>query len=587
MKRSTPVLLVLSLSTCTGVEREPTPPVVKEVDPAPGGAATPGPKTPEPAASAEATPPPSAPREPPRLRVAFEGRCSALRASVIDDQVLVHMRHRKYDPQPPGFGDHLKIFRVEADGRPGEQLPIPPQYTQTSEASLSGIFSFAGRWPDQVYASVWVGSRGDYGTGMIRFDGKAWSGVHPLDPYDQVRGVLKWHQRSIVAIACEGDCERTVMPVIRGAPKGPRTDKLRGCESPWVHEAAAIEEGDFMAIVGCKEGLFAARWKPDQAAGETKRLPDLFGAQGVAYHVEHDGKDTFWLAASSSEKSKLIRSAPGKQEEVELPAGKALVDLAVDRSGAPWVLRSDQLLRREGETWAAEEVQVGSMRQLLGVEQGTPWVVGEALARGGAGEPWQRVEMPNSAFFPDRRLKLEHAEIDRAGDVWLDAELTVFRKEKGGAARYYSSVVTSRPIAQPLRCGEVLDDQEIEDFGPWPAGLTESCQKPLVLLLGQDKWKPGNTYPSYGKALRGAKDVGAPRFVELELDGLRIFGAIVDSAASAQALVARARKAQRWKFPETVCGDDAELARVGVKIHRELVADLQAGKLTEKTAPPP
>ena len=102
-----------------------------------------------------------------------------------------------------------------------------------------------------------------------------------------------------------------------------------------------------------------------------------------------------------------------------------------------------------------------------------------------------------------------------------------------------------------------------------------------MLLLTQKKWTPGNTYPSYGKALRGASDVGAPRFVELEAGGKLILGAIVDGESAAKALITRARKAQRWKFPETVCGDPAALASADFKIVRELAVDLTSGKLSE------
>ena len=87
--------------------------------------------------------------------------------------------------------------------------------------------------------------------------------------------------------------------------------------------------------------------------------------------------------------------------------------------------------------------------------------------------------------------------------------------------------------------------------------------------------------------MRGASDVGAPRFVELEIGGKLVLGAIVDNEASAKGLVARARKAQRWQFPETVCGDPPALARADVKIVRELAVDLTTGKLSEapRTAP--
>jgi len=154
------------------------------------------------------------------------------------------------------------------------------------------------------------------------------------------------------------------------------------------------------------------------------------------------------------------------------------------------------LWRRDGDKWVAEQVGLESMYDLLGLEQDTPWVLGQAVARGTASGPWQPVDVPSSLFFPDRRPAVTGADVDRAGDIWLDAEFTVVRRDKGAAGRYYRSVVTSRPVVKPLR----------------------------------------------------------------------------------------ARKAQRWQFPETVCGDPAALASADFKIVRELAVDLTSGKLSE--APP-
>lgn len=576
MRRFIPVVLVMSLSACKGVGKDPVPPAptAGREEPAPPGPA------PEPAPEV-APPKPKPVLEPPRLAVAFEGRCRGLAASVLDDQVLVHLAVNSDWSEPP------RIFRLDAQGQPAEELPRPPEHTLDPQISLSNVFSFTGRWPDQVYASVSVGSRGDYDTGFIRFDGKAWSGVHPLGPDDRVTGVLKWHDRSIVAIACDGECVAPKLPVIRGAPKGPRTDRLRealaACESVSLVDVAAIETGDLVAVAHCQYGdggVYAARWKPDELAGDVKRLLPP-GRPTRTFRVAHDGRETFWIGLGGDGKDALFRSTPGKWDEVETPAGKALADIAVDAGGSAWLLRTDGLWRREGEKWIAEQVSVGQMRRLLGVEQGTPWVLGEALARGVAGGPWHRVEVPAPAFFPDRRLSIGDAEVDRAGDVWLDANFTVIRKDKNAVGREYQSIVTSRPVTRPLRCGEVAMSQLKSMFVPWPTGADASCKRPLVLLQRQEQWKPGNTYPSYGKALRGATDVGAPRFAELEIGGERLLGAFVDDMTAAKGLIARARKAHRWKFPETVCGDEEVLTRAGVKIHRELAVELATGQLHE------
>lgn len=576
MHRPASLLSLLLAGGCTGVADAPDARV--PVDPPTPIAAEPGPEP----ATTPIVPAP-APAAPPRLSVAFEGRCGGLGTSVLDDQVLVHHAFRR----ERGYEDRLSLVRLDAQGVPAEALPEPPPNTARQDVTLSGIRGLRGRWPDQVYAAISVGTRGDYDTGFIRYDGKAWSGVHPFGPDDRVTGVLRWHQRSIVAVACDGECKTMKLPVIRGAPKGPRVDKLRaalsGCDEHTLVEVAAIEDGDLVAVGRCGSGdagLVAARWRPDDLVGEVHRLADPGFSLALA-RIAHDGREGFWIGLSGDGREVLVHSTPGRWLAVAGPPGTGLADLAVDPRGAAWLLRPDGLWRRDGDTWVAEQVGLTRMVDLLGVEQDTPWVRGEAYARGVAGGPWQRVELPPSQFFPDRRLEVVDAEVDRAGDLWLDAEFTVIRKDRVAMGRYYNAVVTSRPIARPLRCGEVLSDSLGATFVPWPTGLDPGCQRPLVLLLGQSKWKPGNTYPSYGKALRGASDVGAPRFLELELGGQRILGALVDGDASAKALVARARKAQRWQFPETVCGDPSALAAADVKIVRELAVDLAAGKLSE------
>ena len=581
MHRCQTVLSLMFVGACTGVAeapRAPTPapaPAVHAAEPTPATPAAPAPVVP--------APPPATP---PRLTVAFEGRCSGLGTSVLDDQVLVHQM-RRHD-RPGDYEPRLTLVRLDAQGVPAETLPEPPPYTARANISLSGVDRMYGRWPDQVYLAISVGSRGDYDTGFIRFDGKAWSSVHPFGPEDRVSGVLRWHQRSIVAIACTGECTAMKLPVVRGAPKGPRVDKLNaalaGCDAHTLVEVAAIESGDLVAVGRCDgsgdAGLVAARWRPDDLVGEVKRL----AAPGFAptrTRIAHDGRQDFWIAVAGSGPEVLVHSAPGRWDVVEGPPGAGLGDLAVDPRGAAWFLRPDRLWRRDGEKWVAEEVGLAAMQDLLGVEQDTPWVRGEAIARGSAGGGWQRLELPPSHFFPDRRLEVMDVEIDRAGDLWIDTQFTVIRKDKVEMGRYYNSVVSSKPVPRPLRCGEVLLEPLGAPFAPWPQGFDASCQRPLVLLQNQRKWKFGNTYPKYGKAVRGASDVGAPRFVELEIGGKLVLGALVDGESSAKALVARARKAERWQFPETVCGDPAALARADVKIVRELAADLATGKLSE------
>ncbi len=593
MRPSSSVLLFMSLSSCTSVTDAPAaPPPVSPQEPA---TATPAP-TPTPAEPIAATPVAAMPvAGPPHLAVAFEGRCGGLAASVLDDQVFVH--HVSELLLPPGsdriYADHVLLARLDANGQPTETLPEPPPNAVDPKIELSGLFGLAGRWPDQMYAAVSIGTRGDYDTGYIRFDGKTWAGVHPLGPEDHVTGILPWHDRSIVAVATVGERKVDRLPVIRGAPKGPRTDKLSAampsCERVTMVDIAAAPTGDLVALARCDYttdlGLYAARWRPDDLAGEIKRLAPPGDGVGRSY-IAHNGQQDFWIAFETTKL--LMHSTPGRWDPVEAPPGEGLAGLAVDPRGAVWFLRPGGLWRRDGDKWLAEDVQVAAMQDLLGVENDTPWVRGTTFARRSADGSWQRAELPTSAFFPERRLTAMSAEVDRAGDLWIDADFTVIRKVKNAVGRNYHSVVTSRPVPRPLRCGEVLLEALPTMFAPWPVGADATCQRPLVLLQRQKRWKPGNTYPAYAKAMRKATDIGAPRFVELEIGGTLVLGAIVDSLPAAKALTARARKAQRWQFPETVCGDPAALARADGKIVRELALDLAAGTLSESspTIPP-
>lgn len=592
MRPSSSVLLFMSLSSCTGVTDAPAaPPPVSPPEPETTTPTPDAPALPIAARPVAATPVAATPvAGPPHLAVAFEGRCGGLAASVLDDQVFVH--HVSELLLPPGsdriYAPHVLLARLDASGQPTETIPEPPPNAVDPQTELSGLFGLAGRWPDQVYAAVSIGTRGDYDTGYIRFDGKTWAGVHPFDPLDQVSGILPWHDRSIVAIACNGECKVDKLPVIRGAPKGPRTDKLSAampsCERITLVDIAAAPTGDLVALARCNYtpdlGLYAARWRPDDLAGEIKRLAPPGSSGGLA-RIAHNDQQDFWIALEAAKL--LIHSTPGRWDPVEAPPGKGLADLAVDPRGALWFLRPDGLWRRDGDKWLAEDVQVEAMRDLLGVEQDTPWVLGTTFARRSADGSWQRAELPTSAFFPERRLTVQTVEVDRAGDLWIDADFTVIRKDKNAVGRNYHSVVTSRPVLRPLRCGEVLLEALPTMFAPWPTGADATCQHPLVLLQRQKRWKPGNTYPAYAKAMRKATDIGAPRFVELEIGGTLALGAIVDSLPAAKALAARARKAQRWQFPETVCGDPAALARADGKIVRELALDLAAGTLSESS----
>lgn len=600
MRPYSPVLLFMSLSSCTDVADAPaeSPPVdvLQPSIPRPEPTPTP-PVEPVAATPVAAKPVAEAPVVgPPRLSVAFEGRCSGLAASVLDEQVFAHHVTREDLPRGSDFDyqEHIALVRLDANGQPVETLPEPAPHTADAIVALSGLDALVGRWPDQVYAAVGIGSRGDYHTGYIRFDGKAWTGVHPLGPSSYALGIIPWHERSIVAVTYGGEPDVLRLPVVRGAAKGPRTDKLSAalvsCGGARLVDVAAVPTGDLVALARCDDytdgSVFGARWRPDDLAGEIERLTDpAFGFQRG--FIAHDGKQDFWLALVGTS-NVLIHNTPGRWDPVELPPGKGFADLAVDPGGAVWYLQPGGLWRREADRWVAEEVPLEGMRELLGVEQGTPWVRGTTVARGAAGGPWHRVELPSSVFFPGRRLEIDSAEVagaevDRAGDIWLDTNFTVVRKERTELGRYYGSVVTSRPVVRPLRCGQVLLAPMRAVFSPWPVGADASCQHPLVLLQPQTQWKPGNTYTTYARAMRGATDIGAPRFVELDLSGTLVFGAIVDSDPAAKALVARARKADRWQFPETVCGDPAALADADAKIVRELTLDLAVGTLSESS----
>jgi len=66
------------------------------------------------------------------------------------------------------------------------------------------------------------------------------------------------------------------------------------------------------------------------------------------------------------------------------------------------------------------------------------------------------------------------------------------------------------------------------------------------------------------------REIGAARFIEIEIAGAMFVGGYVDTEEAATALVLAARKLRSSSYPEVICGDPEVLTSVGATVHREL-----------------
>lgn len=560
---------VLALFAACDRPPEPTappPPTANNAPAAPAPASEPAPVA--------VTPPPPAPASK-QLRVAFEGRCTGLGASVLDGEVFVHYRE-EYPNRRTVIG------RLGADGRPAEFLPVPRE--DLTADTLTGIDELAGRWPHQVFMRIGTGERGGYENSYLRLADGAWQRVDPFGAAGEVHRLYPWHSNSILAVGCgDESCRDERWAVIRGAPKAPRLDGVKQALGACRHSLDAVRvlpTGPIVAVWRCDwardldpalaDKRIAVRYTPEAPQGDVHALPGYkdLGSTTLA----DDGKDTVYIALTDSEHpGVMLASTPGGWREQIAPPPGGITDFVVDRNGEPWVLQWTTAWRLSKGAWVPEPIGLERMHGLLAMTTDAPIVRAETLARRDADGKWVPLAYPTSTLFADQRFTdIGAPYVDAGGDVWLSASYAVKRRSDKSPKYRFNAVLTTRPIDQPLRCGEVLGKPMKEPFAAYPTGVDGACKARLVLLQREAKWKPGETYPKLRKSLRGATDLGTPRYAELDIAGDLYVAAIVESDAAAQSLLVRARKLRAAAFPEVLCGDPAILERAGVQVVREL-----------------
>ena len=575
MKYALPLALLVACDNPEAPPRVPATPAV-----------TTTPDAPTPEVVVVAATPVVTPQPPTRLHVAFEGRCGGLGSSIIGDQMFVH--YREVYPNA-----RTVIARLGPDARPAERVQ-PPR--NDLEYDLTAIEGMAGRWPNQLYARIGTGERGGYTNSYIRFEGTAWTHVEPFARGDAVLQLYPWHSGSILAVGA-GEDSATRLAVIRGAPKAPKQDAVRaalgGCVAR-MRDVAVLESGPLVGLWSCFEndtGLVAARFTPDDLKGTIHAL--LGPTESAAGHLAHDGKDTVYVAVDPVGKSgagRLFVSTAAAWVEQPAPPSGGIRDLDVHPDGALWLLQDSAVTRRSGDAWVPEDPGLAQIIRLVGVDRGRPWAYGTdagdaktKIARRADDGRWERIELPHSALFPDQALEPWTFGVDAGGDLWIDASYSMKRRSDKSPKYRFNAVLTSRPVTAPMRCGETLGKPMTAEFADFPTGVDARCKTRLVLLQREVAWKDGETYAKLRKALRGASDVGAAQFSELEVGGDNFVAALVDTDAAAQSLLVRARKVRSYAFPEVLCGDPAILERAGVRVRRPLPIDLASGELRAPT----
>lgn len=537
------------------------------------GTQTPPGATAEEASRAEETPPEPVVGPPPTaLHVAVEGRCRNMGVSLVGDDVLVHY-------------EGGEIVRLEPDGRPAERVAVtlasqdpPTPWVQT----LPQIEQLGGHYPDALFAEVMESGREGI-LGGYRHTPNGWVEVRPFkDSENGVDQLFSWYDRSLLALGTVSDGAPR-FAVVRGKPKGPRFDRATakaGCTIAQVVDVRVREQGDVVATWTCEgKHVFVTHWRRDDLAGNTHDLGvagNGWGRRTDGSTIAFDGKDGFYVVAEST---KLWHGHDDAWTEIALPNGADVRTIAVDPQGHPWIGGS-LLARHDGAAWTTIPLPEGKpVVQLAGVELGTPWLrTGGREYDGVGGRLWRldgetpvEITVPAAAFFEGEALRLGELQFAGPDDVWAEAEFVVQRRGKGAPGRYYRAVLHSRPVEQPLRCGELIDGRELtRSYVPWPTASGGACASRLSLLMRRKSWDDANTYPKITKALRSVAGLEAVRFVELEIGQDKFLGAIATDAALLGVVHKKTKKLRPNTFPETVCGDAAALERAGVVVHREL-----------------
>lgn len=526
-------------------------------------------------AVAEVEPPPAAP--PTELFVAAEGRCRYMATSLVQGKAFVH-----YSGAP--------IVQLESDGTPtsathdtkaAKRADDPPW-----DQHLPQIDRLAGR-PDALYAEVLEHPREGL-RAVYRRTPNAWERVDIFGKDAPVDRVYSWYDGSTLAFVAYGESSTAKFGVVRGKPKGPRFDRAMakaGCSQIDVDQVLVLERGDVVATWTCENhDTFVTHWRKGDLAGNTK---DLGGGGGTTYYdrreprtIAADEADGYYVLVNDGDgKQRVWHGKDAQWTAFDVPKGAAVVQMEVDPKGRLWAA-GKKLVRRDGDAWTEIAIPDGKpIVELAGARFGTPWVRNGVVDeyRGG-GRLWRiaddkatEITIPQSAFFEDEKLKVTQMQFMGPDDVWADASFVVQRHGKGKAGRYYHSVLRSKPVVHPLRCGELVDGDEMKQaFVPWPTAAGGACKNRLALLVRRSSWDDGNDYAKFRKALAKVEGIAGVRFVELELGKEKFLGAITEDAALVATIQKKIKKLRPYTYPEVVCGDEAVLQKAGVVVHREL-----------------
>ncbi|MEZ4453326.1 MAG: hypothetical protein R3B09_27935 [Nannocystaceae bacterium] len=540
-----------------------------------------------PAAPADADPPapsdppveaptPPAPAGPPRLSVAIEGHAT-LGFDLVGERAMVFRRS--------------ELHALDRNGALLESYATP---TDRDLGDME-ILQVGGREGGSIFMVANTGGRGDYIPVLAFYDDGAWR--RPRAVSEGVAVAWPWIDASTLALAIPAtEDEAYRLAVVRGAPKAPKLDGLKGCVDPSLTASDVAPDGAIGLAFACEAGLWAWSWRPGDASGESTKLGP---GEGDIRSVDVRG-ERMAIAVDGPRPRLHERDAAGWHDEAPPGAG-AIVGATFDPAGVLHLARGPALHRRDGAGWAdASPPGEGPLLRIAGVDVGSPWVhrtSGLYARRDGA---WEAVTLPPAAFVADHFPRIEALKVSPSGQAWLLGEFYAKQVGRTVASHYYS-VLTSGAIGQPLRIGEILGHDLTRDEAPepgmnkpsaeesvartpigptpWPRTPGPECSERLVLLVPGTPVNRAGDYKGARRQLRGRSELAGARFVEVELGGLPLFGALVPDPALADALVAVGRKINKWRSPEIVCGDPAELEAAKVKVTRELKIDLATGEV--------
>ena len=505
---------------------------------------------------------------PPRLSILGEGRCRHLGSSVVEGDVYLH-----YETVVGRLeGGAVRVMPASADDISGLALAVV--------GSSDELFLRFDR--GERREGPWV----DHGW----WNGQVWQTLAIVPSSHVVVDMWPWGTADWLGFACTPwTCEVQRLMVARGPGKGPHLSRL-GCHAPRVVDVFANVEGHAFAALQCGDSgraLWVAHWEHPDRDGSAQRVRTApFTDSSVDWNarIVADAQGNAWLSSATwrGEAEAAVHVWRGDTwSEAPLPETREITDLQLDPTGKPWLVGDGKIYRHEGgETWQAETLPVEHLAyKLRGVEVGQAWAI---LSQRGGYEPsdatlwsrrrdgsWVNVELPPAVFVADRTPIPTEMHVAGPDDLVIDAWYPV-RVVGRHQPRRYRAVLTSRPVEQPLRCGEIFGHAtNIRGFAPWPPAPPEACQSRIVLTHSTPRWTNA-AYDTTRRKLVAAKRVRDATVVEMEMAGLKLVGIRTSSAESAEAVAEIAQKIHKWHDVETICGDEATLERAGAKVVREI-----------------